>query len=229
MVIFHSFLYVYQRVVLKQPWWRLQTPPTSKRWPKPVSASGSTCGRLEAPSRCKRPAEKPVFFFSVNSWDPTRNLVLLGLYGTWYHVIYIYIYITYIYIQQYEFQNIWIWTVWSLSVWYVGDLKNKHDVHHQPFYGVGYGDRTEFKLSIFPNVHVHINMHNCMYIVLKYIMNNNCVSVHIYIMIYTYIHTHISIQPPLTSIHPHSKNGTRIHVLRSSQVDFRLPWLIMVD
>ena len=109
------------------------------------------------------------------------------------------------------------------------DLKNKHDVHHQPFYGVGYGDRTEFKLSIFPNVHVHINMHNCMYIVLKYIMNNNCVSVHIYIMIYTYIHTHISIQPPLTSIHPHSKNGTRIHVLRSSQVDFRLPWLIMVD
>ena len=169
-----------------------------------------------------------VFFFR---WIPGIQRGIWFYWDCMEHDImwYIYIYITYIYIQQYEFQNIWIWTVWSLSVWYVGDLKNKHDVHHQPFYGVGYGDRTEFKLSIFPNVHVHINMYNCMYIVLKYIMNNNCVSVHIYIMIYTYIHTHISIQPPLTSIHPHSKNGTRIHVLRSSQVDFRLPWLIMVD
>ena len=190
------------------------------------TASGSTCGRLEAPSRCKRPAEKTGILFG-EFLGSNEDFCFTGI--VWNMIscdIYI-IYNIYIYIQQYEFQNIWVWTVWSLSVWYVGDLKNKHDVHHQPFYVVGYGDRTEFKLSIFPNVHVHINMHNCMYTVLKYIMNNNCVSVHIYIMIYIY--THISIQPPLTSIHPHSKNGTRIHVLRSSQVDFRLPWLIMVD
>ena len=87
-----------------------------------------SCGKLEAPPRCKRPAERMLPGFTGIVW----NMI------SWKYA--------YIYISSNMNKTIF----WMSEN---RDFKNNEDVHHQPLYcdmlgkQVGYGDWTEFSLG----------------------------------------------------------------------------------